>query len=86
MFIFFIFYFQKCDGILIENQTQKDASVVSSDIFHDVKHKRSSSRWNEELSPTSSTVTESTQAGELISRVKLAAVNSFPLPKNICCF
>ncbi|XP_061368413.1 kinesin-like protein KIN-7D, mitochondrial isoform X1 [Gastrolobium bilobum] len=61
------------DGILIENESQKDASAVSSDLFHDVRHKRSSSRWNEEFSPTSSAVTESTQAGELICRTKLAA-------------
>ncbi|KAG5047858.1 hypothetical protein JHK85_008961 [Glycine max] len=55
----------------IENESQKDSSAVSSDLFHDVRHKRSSSRWNEEFSPASSTVTESTQAGELISRTKL---------------
>ncbi|QCE16851.1 centromeric protein E [Vigna unguiculata] len=59
------------DGVLIENESQKDISVVSSDLFHDVRHKRSSSRWNEEFSPASSTITESTQAGELISRTKL---------------
>ncbi|KAL3012606.1 hypothetical protein AAZX31_06G008600 [Glycine max] len=55
----------------IENESQKDSSAVSSDQFHDGRHKRSSSRWNEEFSPASSTVTESTQAGELISRTKL---------------
>ncbi|KAK7352081.1 hypothetical protein VNO80_17497 [Phaseolus coccineus] len=59
------------DGALIENEGQKDTSAVSSDVFHDVRHKRSSSRWNEEFSPASSTITESTQAGELISRTKL---------------
>ncbi|XP_052733081.1 kinesin-like protein KIN-7D, mitochondrial isoform X2 [Vigna angularis] len=53
------------DGVLIENESQKDTSAVSSD------HKRSSSRWNEEFSPASSTITESTHAGELISRTKL---------------
>ncbi|XP_057725410.1 kinesin-like protein KIN-7D, mitochondrial [Arachis stenosperma] len=47
------------DGGLIENESQKDASA--------------SSKWNGEFSPASSTVTESTQAGELISRTKLAA-------------
>ncbi|XP_027353849.1 kinesin-like protein KIN-7D, mitochondrial [Abrus precatorius] len=61
------------DGGLIENESEKDASAASSDLFPDVRHKRSSSRWNEELSPASSTVTESTQAGELISRTKLTA-------------
>lgn len=76
---FFSFIFQKVDaspdGVLIENESQKDISVVSSDLFHDVRHKRSSSRWNEEFSPASSTITESTQAGELISRTKLTMVN-----------
>nr|KYP64922.1 Kinesin-related protein 11 [Cajanus cajan] len=61
------------DGKLVENESQKDPSAVSSDVLHDVRHKRSSSRWNEEFSPASSTVTESTQAGELISRTKLTA-------------
>ncbi|ESW07926.1 hypothetical protein PHAVU_009G004100 [Phaseolus vulgaris] len=59
------------DGALTENESQKDTSAVSSDVFHDVRHKRTSSRWNEEFSPASSTITESTQAGELISRTKL---------------
>lgn len=62
------------DGMVVENESQKDPSVVSSDLFHDARHKRSSSRWNEEFSPASSTVTDSTQAGELISRSKLTAV------------
>ncbi|KAK2392876.1 kinesin protein KIN-7D, mitochondrial [Trifolium repens] len=60
------------DGLLVENESKKDASAVSSHLFHDGRHKRSSSRWNDEFSPTSSTVTESTQAGELISKTKLA--------------
>lgn len=62
--------------MLIGTEGQKDASALSSDLSHDVGHKRSSSRWNEELSPTGSTVTESTQAGELISGTKLPTVNS----------
>jgi len=76
----FFFFFQKFDalpdGVLIENESQKDTSAVSSDMFHDGRHKRSSSRWNEEFSPASSSITESTQAGELISRTKLTVVNS----------
>nr|ADD09606.1 kinesin-related protein [Trifolium repens] len=60
------------DGLLVENESKKDASAMSSHLFHDGRHKRSSSRWNDEFSPTSSTVTESTQAGELISKTKLA--------------
>ncbi|KAK7404406.1 hypothetical protein VNO78_05282 [Psophocarpus tetragonolobus] len=50
------------DGsLLIENESQKDISTVSSDLSHDVRHIRSSSRRNEELSPTSSIITESTK-------------------------
>ncbi|CBI38014.3 unnamed protein product, partial [Vitis vinifera] len=54
-----------------ENENQKDspssALAIPSDLTCDFRHRRSSSKWNEELSPASSTVTESTQAGELIS-------------------
>jgi hypothetical protein len=82
-YLFCFLFFQKLDafrdGLLVENESKKDASAVSSHLFHDGRHKRSSSRWNDEFSPTSSTVTESTQAGELISKTKLAPVNSFPL-------
>lgn len=64
--------------LLLENENQKDslssASAVSSDASHEFKHRRSSSKWNEELSPVSSTITESTQAGELISASKLPSV------------
>lgn len=59
-----------------ESECQKDASAMSSDLSHDGRHRRSSSRWNEELSTASSIVTEATQAGELISGTKLPAVNS----------
>ncbi|KAL2319399.1 hypothetical protein Fmac_028368 [Flemingia macrophylla] len=59
--------------MLIEDESQKDPFAVSPDLLHDVRHKRSSSRWNEEFSPASSTVAESIQAGELISRAKLTA-------------
>ncbi|KAL5073606.1 hypothetical protein RYX36_012590 [Vicia faba] len=61
------------DGMLIESDSKKDTSAVSSHLFHDGRHKRSSSRWNDEFSPTSSVITESTQAGELISKTKLSA-------------
>lgn len=53
-----------------ENENQDSPSsalAVPSDMTCDFRHRRSSSKWNEELSPASSTVTESTQAGELIS-------------------
>lgn len=60
------------DGpLLLESENQKEspssASAVPSDLANDFRHKRSSSRWNDDLSPASSTITESTQAGELIS-------------------
>ncbi|KAF2301914.1 hypothetical protein GH714_030372 [Hevea brasiliensis] len=65
------------DALHLENENQKDslssASVVPSDASHEFKHRRSSSKWNEELSPVSSTITESTQAGEIISASKLLA-------------
>ncbi|MED6181339.1 Kinesin-like protein KIN-7D, mitochondrial [Stylosanthes scabra] len=62
------------DGsLLIENENKRDGSTMSSDLPHDVRHRRSSSRWNDELSPTSSIITETTQAGELISRARLPA-------------
>lgn len=77
-YVYSFLFFQKIDslreGLLIENESQKDASAGSSHVFHDARHKRSSGRWNDEFSPTSSTITEATQAGELISRTKLAAV------------
>ncbi|KAG4967024.1 hypothetical protein JHK87_032675 [Glycine soja] len=50
------------DGsLLVENESQKDVSTVSYDPSHDVRHIISSSRQNEELSPTSSIITESTR-------------------------
>ncbi|KAE9586627.1 putative plus-end-directed kinesin ATPase transcription factor C2H2 family [Lupinus albus] len=58
------------DGMLIEIESKKDASAVSSNLFHDVKHKRSS-KWNEEFSPTSSTVTD--QMDLLAEQVKMLA-------------
>lgn len=60
----------------MESESQKDSSAMSSDLSHEIRHRRSSSKWNEELSPAGSIVTESTQAGELISGTKLPAVNS----------
>lgn len=61
-------------SLIAEGEGQKDSQIMASDSSNDFKHRRSSSRWNEELSPTSSTITESTQAGELISGSKVAAV------------
>ncbi|CAK8576602.1 unnamed protein product [Lathyrus sativus] len=62
------------DGsLLFEGESQNDVSTVVSDLSHDVRHRRTSSRRNEELSPSSSIITESTQTGELISRTRLPA-------------
>ncbi|KAK2978273.1 hypothetical protein RJ640_017124 [Escallonia rubra] len=60
------------DGSLLmdsENQKGSPSSVLGdpSDPSCEFKHRRSSSRWNDDLSPAGSTITESTQAGELIS-------------------
>ncbi|KAE8008578.1 hypothetical protein FH972_005076 [Carpinus fangiana] len=60
---------------LQEGENQKDSassvSAASVDAPYEFKHRRSSSKWNEELSPSGSTITESNQAGELISCSKL---------------
>uniref|UniRef100_A0A6N2MHG7 Kinesin motor domain-containing protein n=1 Tax=Salix viminalis TaxID=40686 RepID=A0A6N2MHG7_SALVM len=63
-------------ALLAENETQKDspssASLIASDLTYEFKHRRSSSMWNEEFSPASSTVTESTHSYELKGTSKLA--------------
>ncbi|KAJ6766023.1 KINESIN-LIKE PROTEIN KIN-7D MITOCHONDRIAL [Salix purpurea] len=63
-------------ALLAENETQKDspssASLIASDLTYEFKHRRSSSMWNEEFSPASSTVTESTNSYELKGTSKLA--------------
>ncbi|KAK8613712.1 hypothetical protein V6N13_101469 [Hibiscus sabdariffa] len=58
-----------------ENQTDPLSSiaVLACGPSYEFKHIRSSSGRNDELSPTSSTVTDSTQVGELISGTKLLA-------------
>ncbi|XP_021286027.1 kinesin-like protein KIN-7D, mitochondrial isoform X2 [Herrania umbratica] len=66
------------DGtLLIDSENKKDSpsstAVRASDPSFEFRHRRSSSRRNDELSPTNSTVTESTQAGELISGTKVLA-------------
>ncbi|KAL5563100.1 hypothetical protein UlMin_032847 [Ulmus minor] len=50
----------------VESENQ-DSPLLASDPSCESKHKRSSSRWNEELSSASSTVTESTQGGMTMS-------------------
>ncbi|KAG2703296.1 hypothetical protein I3843_06G124400 [Carya illinoinensis] len=63
------------DGLLLEGENQKDslssASAAPADASFDFKHRRSSSKWSEDLSPSGSAITESTHAGELISDSKL---------------
>lgn len=65
----FIFLFhQKLDilregPLLIDSEIHKDPSSDTSGF----KHRRSSSKWNDDISQAGSTITESTQAGELIS-------------------
>ncbi|GAB4855455.1 hypothetical protein Ancab_024073 [Ancistrocladus abbreviatus] len=54
----------------IENHKDSPSSAVAN-ASGDSRHKRSSSKWKDDLSPTSSTVTKSNQASELISGSKL---------------
>ncbi|XVF67787.1 hypothetical protein PTKIN_Ptkin10aG0149900 [Pterospermum kingtungense] len=62
------------DGVLlIDSENQKDSPMLASDPSYEFKHRRSSSRRNDELSQTSCIIIESTQAGELINGTKLQA-------------
>ncbi|KAL4303834.1 hypothetical protein GQ457_10G024790 [Hibiscus cannabinus] len=66
------------DGtLLIDSENKKDTlsslEALASDSTYEFKHQRSSSRRNNELSPTCSTVTDATQSGDLISGTKLPA-------------
>ncbi|KAH6799381.1 Kinesin motor family protein [Perilla frutescens var. frutescens] len=58
------------DGsVKLDGESQKDSSsalTISSDAYH-FKHRRSFSKWNDDISQSGSTITETTQAGELIS-------------------
>ncbi|GMJ06911.1 kinesin 7.4 [Hibiscus trionum] len=60
-----------------DGENKKDnlssTAVLACGPSYEFKHRRSSSGRNDELSPTSSTVTESTQVAELISGTKLLA-------------
>ncbi|KAL7206801.1 hypothetical protein ACSBR2_019498 [Camellia fascicularis] len=60
------------DGsFLIGSENHKEFSssalAISSDPSNEFKHTRSSNKWNDELSPAGSTVTESTQGGMAMS-------------------
>ncbi|KAK4491422.1 hypothetical protein RD792_002169 [Penstemon davidsonii] len=54
----------------LDGENQKDSSssplTIPSDAC-DLKHRRSSSKWTDDISQAGSTLTETTQAGELIS-------------------
>ncbi|KAG8368190.1 hypothetical protein BUALT_Bualt15G0019400 [Buddleja alternifolia] len=54
----------------LDGENQKDCSSAAlttpSDAYN-FKHRRSSSKWNDDISQAGSTITETTQAGELIS-------------------
>ncbi|GAB4856324.1 hypothetical protein Ancab_014251 [Ancistrocladus abbreviatus] len=55
-----------------ETENHKDSpSSAVTDAYGDSRHKRSSSKWKDDLSPASSMVTESNHASELISGSKL---------------
>lgn len=73
------------DGsLLVDSENQKDSpsSVLGADSY-EFKHRRTSSKWNDDLSTGGSTITEATQAGELISGSscgsKLPIVCLFPM-------
>ncbi|GMH13469.1 hypothetical protein Nepgr_015310 [Nepenthes gracilis] len=61
------------DGsLLVETENHKDSpSSAMVDTSSDSGHRKSSSKWNDDLTPAGSTVTESNQAGELINGSKL---------------
>ncbi|KAL3614024.1 Kinesin-like protein KIN-7D, mitochondrial [Castilleja foliolosa] len=59
------------DGSLkLDGENQKDSSssaiTIASDPYH-FKHRRSYSKWNDDISQAGSTITETTQAGELFN-------------------
>ncbi|XP_057496851.1 kinesin-like protein KIN-7D, mitochondrial isoform X1 [Actinidia eriantha] len=63
--------FSRDGSLLVEGENPKDslssALAVPSDHSDEFKYTGSSNKWNDELSPTGSTVTESTQGGVTMS-------------------
>ncbi|KAL2520286.1 kinesin-like protein KIN-7D [Forsythia ovata] len=59
-----------CNGyLLLDCENQKDSSSSAFSIpldVNDFKHRRSSSKWNDDISQAGNVLTETTQAGELI--------------------
>lgn len=49
-------------SLLIDGENQKDPSADTSDL----KHRRSSSKWNDDISQVGNAITESAQVGEHI--------------------
>ncbi|KAH6756108.1 Kinesin motor family protein [Perilla frutescens var. hirtella] len=68
------------DSLKVYSENQKDspssALTTSSDAYI-FKHRRASSRWNEDISQAGSTTSETTQAGELISG--LSSMSKLPI-------
>lgn len=79
------------DGsVKLDGENQKDSSsalIISSEAYH-LKHRRSFSKWNDDISQAGSTLTETTRAGELISgsscASKLPIVCSNSSPNTLC--
>lgn len=82
------------DGSLkLDGENQKDsppsALTITSDAYL-FKHRRSSSKWNDDISQAGSTITETTQAGELISgssyasKLPIVCSNSFSSKVSTC--
>ncbi|XP_019237039.1 PREDICTED: kinesin-like protein KIN-7D, mitochondrial isoform X3 [Nicotiana attenuata] len=66
----------KLDGsVLVDSENQRDPSSETSDV----KHRRSSSKWNDDISQAESTITESTQAGEVISSSSCGSKKGVPM-------
>lgn len=48
-----------------ENEKDSPSSALTIASAYDFKHRRSSSKWNDDISQAGSTITETTQVGEL---------------------
>ncbi|OVA20397.1 Kinesin [Macleaya cordata] len=66
-------------AMLVESENQKDSpssALLAVCDPSDLKHRRSSSKWGEEQSPPSSSVTESTQVSANVSRMPDAGMTT----------
>lgn len=82
---FHVFLWQKLDPVhngsvklFIENHKDSPSSALttSSDAYN-FKHRRSSSKWNEDISQAGSSTSETIQAGEFISG--LSSMSNLPI-------